>query len=143
MVTVSRQRSSKGKRTGCLGGLAFVATMIALMAANQFVFTRWYAPETHAHADRCIGPYVATPSWENTCDYPVNFRFCLLAGPTREACRTLALAPGEGVGDIGPVQAELGGGLNNMRTKACKAPFVPDRKPHPNNRRLRDVCARP
>lgn len=114
--------------------------VLAWMALDEFVLTRFTAPWEHAERTKCIGPVDGDPKWQNTCDEPINFTYCLLASATREVCRSHELAPGEGVGDVDDALAELGGGLVNMRRMACAEPYSVMRKPHPNNGRLEDVC---
>lgn len=109
------------------------------MALDQFVITRFTAPWEHAERTQCIGPVDGDPKWQNTCEEPLNFTYCLIAS-VKEVCRSHRLAPGEGVGDIDSAMAQLGGGFVNMRRMACAEPYSVMRKPHPNNKRLEDVC---
>lgn len=131
---------TRSRLTGCLAGLAIPLAVIGWMAFDQFILTRFTAPEMHAERTQCIGPVDGTPKWENICDEPLNFKYCLLGPELREVCRAHRLAPGEGVTDLESALAELGGGLVNMRRMACTEPFSIMRKPHPNNGRLQDVC---
>lgn len=130
--------SAKPKRGRLKGGLALVAAVIAFFALDQFVLTRFYAPERHAARDACIGPYDASPAWQNTCEQTLNFRYCLLTA-TEEACANASLAPGEGISDVQSTINRLPD-FSGMRRKACAAPFEPAQRPHPMNKRLRDVC---
>jgi hypothetical protein len=84
--------------------------VIALMALDHFVLTRFYRPGQHAERTKCIGPVDGAPKWQNTCDEPLNFTYCLISeGGVKEVCREHTLAPGEGVTDIDDAMAELGG----------------------------------
>lgn len=130
---------STGAKLGW-AGLLVPAAVIAFFAFDQFVLSRFTQPERHADRSSCIGPYDGDPVWRNTCEEPINLRYCLMAGAAREVCRSHTLAPGEGVTDVNAALAELGGGLSNMTRKACALPYAVVRKPHPNTKRLQDVC---
>ena len=138
---MAEQAKSPGRttRTGWLT-LGLIGGMIAFFAFNQFVLTRFTQPELHAERTACIGPYDGAPVWQNTCEEPVNFRYCVIAGGEREVCRSHTLAPGEGVTDVSSALAELGGGLTGMTRMACAEPYSVVQKPHPNNKRMQDVC---
>jgi len=125
-----------------LGWFALLVPLgvIAYFAFDQFVLTRFTQPERHAERPACIGPYDGEPAWQNTCAEPINFRYCLFAGADREVCRSHTLAPGEGVPDVAAALAELGGGLTGMTRMACAEPYSVVQKPHPNTKRLQDVC---
>ena len=136
------QTAGKKSRTlGCLASLAIPLAVIAWMAFDQFILTRFTAPEQHAERPACIGPVDGDPKWQNTCDETINFKYCLIASATHEVCRAHKLAPGEGVSDIDNALAELGAPLVNMRRMACAEPYMPVPQPHPNNGRMRDVCS--
>jgi len=133
-------RKKRAGFLGCLAGLAIPLAIIAWMAFDQFVLTRFTAPQQHAERTSCMGPVDGDPKWENTCDETLIFTYCLIASDGREACRTNKLAPGQGVTDIDATLAELGSGFVNMRRIACAEPFKPVRVPHELNGRLQDEC---
>lgn len=126
-------------KTGWMA-LGLVGGMIAFFALDQFVLSRWTQPERHAERTACIGPYDGDPAWQNTCEEPLRFRYCLFAGAEREVCRSQTLAPGQGVTDASNALAELGGGLTGMTRMACAEPYTVVQRPHPNNGRMQDVC---
>lgn len=138
-MTDARTDRPKSRRAGWLAIPAIPVAVIAWMALDQFVISRFTAPSEHAERTQCIGPVDADPKWQNRCEEPLNFTYCLIAS-AKEVCRSHRLAPGEGVGDIDSAMAELGGGFVNMRRMACAEPYSVMRKPHPNNKRLEDVC---
>lgn len=130
----------KSRVAGCLAGLAIPLAVLAWMAFDTFVLTRFTAPQQHAERTTCIGPVTGEPKWQNTCDETLNFTYCLIGSDLREVCRLNRLAPGQGVTDIDGALAELGVKFVNMRRIACAEPFTPVRVPHKLNGRLQDEC---
>ncbi len=130
----------KARVAGCLAGLAIPLAVIGWMAFDQFILTRFTAPEQHAERPACIGPVDGDPKWQNTCDETINIKYCLIASATREVCRAHKLAPGKGVTGIDYALAELGAPLVNMSRMACAEPYMPVPQRHPNTGRMRDVC---
>ena len=139
-MTETKPDKPKSRRAGWLAIPAVPVAVISWMAFDQFLLSRFTAPWEHAERTRCIGPVDGDPKWQNTCEEPLSFTYCLIASPTHEVCRSHRLPPGEGVSDIDSAMAELGGGFVNMRRMACAEPYSVMRKPHPNNGRLQDVC---
>lgn len=139
-MTEAKPDRPKSRRAGWLAIPVIPIAVIAWMAFDQFLLSRFTAPWEHAERPQCIGPVDGDPKWQNTCEEPLNFTYCLIASATHEVCRSHRLAPGEGVKDIDAAMTELGGGFVNMRRMACAEPYSVMRKPHPNNRRLQDVC---
>jgi hypothetical protein len=139
-MTEAKPGQLKSRPAGWLALPAIPIAVIAWMAFDEFLLSRFTAPWEHAERTRCIGPVDGDPKWQNTCEEPLNFTYCLIASATREVCRSQRLAPGEGVTDIDAAMAELGGGFVNLRRMACAEPYSVMRKPHPNNKRLEDVC---
>lgn len=130
-------KASQGKRLGCLFPIiAFVTFPLV-----GYVFTSFVQPQRLAKVQQCIAFNTSSLAYSNSCDFDINIQYCFWSkeGPEKDVCFDEHLAPGRETRPIGEHLAKLGGLLNDHQI-ACKAPYLPGRTVHPNNKQWRPGC---
>ena len=123
-----------------------IVLVVVLVTIGANVLSRFTNPSAHAGANDClsrdgdIGPY------KNSCEKPINARYCFRSAGLEKTCGVVELAPGETMSDLRDEAdaARENHDFNRTTVHACALPYVPQDVPSTNNSaRMVDGCRKP
>lgn len=104
------------------------------------------APAQYAGRNDCLTRENDAGPYTNSCDKPINARYCFRTTGLEKTCGVVELAPGETMSDL---RAEADAARENhavYRTTvhACAVPYIPQDVPsNQNTARMVDGCRKP